>query len=53
MNKYRVILTKYEIYEVEAESPSEALEIAYDLCDRDEYSWGNPVDDFSVKEIRE
>ena len=51
--KYRVVLTKYESFEVEADNPSEALEIACDLCDNDKYSWCDPINDFSVREIEE
>ena len=50
--KYRVVLTKYEVFEIEALNPAEALEEAYDRCDQDPYAWSDPVADFSVKEIK-
>ena len=49
--KYQVILTKYEVYEVEAPTPQEALELAFDMDDNDKYSWTSPVDNISIKEI--
>lgn len=49
--KYRVILKKYEIYEVEADSTWEAEEKAFELCDRDDYAWGDPADEVIVERL--
>ena len=49
--KYQVILKKYEVYEVEADSTWEAEEKAFELCDRDNYAWGDPVDEVIVERL--
>lgn len=51
--KFQVILKKYEIYEVEADSYSEAEDMALDLCDKDIDAWESPVDEIEVEVIKE
>lgn len=51
--KYRVILTKYEVYEVEADNAREAENRAYALCDADAYAWESLADDVIVEEMHD
>ena len=53
--KFKVILTKVHVYEVEAKTMDEAKEIAFDLDadDEEDISWViDPVDTIEVKEIK-
>lgn len=49
--KYRVIFTKYEVYEVEADNTWEAEDKAYALCDADAYAWEGSADEVIVEEM--
>ena len=49
--KYRVIFTKYEVYEVEADNAWEAEDKAYALCDADAYAWEGSADEVIVEEM--
>lgn len=51
--KYRVILTKYEVYEVEADDAWEAEDKAYECCDADRYAWSGPADEVIVEEMHD
>lgn len=51
--KYRVIFTKYEVYEVEADNAWEAEDKAYALCDADAYAWEGSADEVIVEEIHD
>lgn len=51
--KYRVILTKYEVYEVEADNAREAENRAYALCDADAYAWEGSADEVIVEEMHD
>ena len=51
--KYRVIFTKYEVYEVEADNAWEAEDKAYALCDADAYTWESLADDVIVEEMHD
>lgn len=53
MPKYRVILTKQEIYEVEAENPYEAEDFALEMLAEDEEAFlHEPVHEIEVEEIK-
>ena len=41
--KYRVIFTKYETIEVEADNENEAEELAIEILDGDAYAWEDPA----------
>ena len=49
--KYCVTLIKKEFFEVEANSEDEAIEKACDMCDTDQWSFMEPVDEFIVERI--
>ena len=49
--KYCVTLIKKEFFEVEANNEDEAIEMACDLCDDDQWSFMEPVDEFVVERI--
>lgn len=48
---YRVTITKSEIYEVEAESMQQAMNIASEMCDADPDAWKAPADSFTTEVI--
>ena len=49
--KYRVIFTKYEDYEGEADNAGEAEDKDYALCDGDAYAWEGSADEVIVEEM--
>lgn len=51
MKKYQITLVKKEIYEVEADSITEARDKAFDLCDADPYAWSDNVEYWKWKDI--
>jgi hypothetical protein len=52
MPKYTVTFTKQEVYEVEAENPYEAEDMALDLLNDDEYAFlGSPIYEIEIEEV--
>lgn len=52
--KYTVTFTKQEVYEVEAENPYEAEDMALELLNDDEYAFlgGNPIYKIEIEEVQ-
>lgn len=54
MNKYTVTFTKQEVYEVEAENPYEAEDMALELLNDDEYAFlGNLIYEIEIEEVQQ
>ena len=54
MPKYTVIFTKQEVYEVEAENPYEAEDMALEMLNDDQYAFlDGPVHEIEVEEVEE
>lgn len=51
--KYCVTLIKKEFFEVEANDKDEAVEKAFDMCERDMWAFMEPVDEFIVERIED
>ena len=52
MAKYTVTFIKQETYEVEAENPYEAEDMALEMLQDDEFAFfGNPIHEIEIKEI--
>lgn len=53
MPKYTVTFTKQEVYEVEADNPYEAEDMALEMLNDDEYAFlGGPVHKIEIEEIK-
>ena len=54
MPKYTVKFVKEEIYEVEAENPYEAEDMALEMLADDQYAfWDGPVHEIEIEEVKE
>lgn len=51
MKKYVVRVIKWETCEVEAENEDDAIALASEMCDSDEYAFQGPADEFEVEEM--
>lgn len=51
MKKYAVRIIKWETCEVEAENEDDAIALASEMCDSDEYAFQGPADEFDVEEM--
>ena len=52
MKKYRVCLTKYETYYVDAENEDMAIDAACLLDEESANAWLDPIDEIEVEEIK-
>ena len=54
MPKYTVTFTKQEVYEVDAENPYEAEDMALEMLNDDEYAFlDGPVYEIEIEEVEE